>query len=273
MPQSRMCPEKIIEIRNATVFRGDTKVFMDLSLDIVQGQNTVILGPNGAGKTTLLKLLTREIYPVRNDGASVRILGKDKWDVWDLRSGIGIVSQDLQQNYAGTVCGIDVVLSGYYSSIGVYGHQSFDREKREHAKEIIERLGVATLRDHRFARMSTGEQRRFLLGRALVNAPHTLILDEPTTGLDLTATFHYLRLVRRLMREGKTIILVTHHIHEIPPEVTEIILLKGGKVLAQGAKHELLTDDRLTDLFDTPVKLVSDGGYYQALPGKEQDSP
>jgi iron complex transport system ATP-binding protein len=126
---------------------------------------------------------------------------------------------------------------------------------------------VAALHSRTFATMSTGEQRRFLLGRALINDPDTLLLDEPTSGLDLKACFQYLDFVRGLMRAGKTVILVTHHIHEIPPEVSRVVLLKDGAVMADGAKPEILTGANLSRLFDTPVELVRANGFYQAMPG------
>jgi iron complex transport system ATP-binding protein len=257
----------IIEIKNATVYRGPTRVFDNLSLEIPQGRHTVILGPNGAGKSTLLLLLSREIYPVQREGSYIRVFGQERWNVWDLRAHFGIVSHDLQQQYLGYVRGVNVILSGYYSSIDTWGHQAFSAEDRARATRIMDMLGVAALKDRAFEAMSTGEQRRFLLGRALVNDPDTLILDEPTGGLDLQACFQYLHLVRNLMRAGKTVILVTHHIHEIPPEMSRVVLLKGGTVIADGEKAEILTSANLSHLFDTPIELVQANGFYQALPG------
>jgi iron complex transport system ATP-binding protein len=261
-------PIKIIEIKSITVFRGDTQVFTDLSLDISQGCHTAILGPNGAGKSTLLKLLSGELYPVWREGSHVRLFGQERWNVWELRAKLGIVSHDLQHEYLGHVPGINVLLSGYYAIIDTYAHQQFSAADLERAGQIMDMLGVSSLKDRLFGEMSTGEQRRFLLGRALINDPSTLVLDEPTSGLDLYACFHYLEIVRRLMRQGKTVILVTHHIHEIPPEVSRVILLKRGEVIADGPKQELLTSEKLTNLFDTPVALVQANGFYQAMPGR-----
>lgn len=268
-----LSPEKIIEIKNATVYRGNTKVFESLSLEIKRGSNTAIIGPNGAGKTTLLKLLSRELYPVQRDGCYVRILGRDGWNVWDLRSQLGIVSHDLQHQYAGHARGLEVVLSGFYASIGTYSYQQFGPDQVQRAQQIMVTLGITELRDKLFATMSTGEQRRCLLGRALINEPHTLVLDEPTTSLDLKATFTYLKIIRKLMREGRTVVLITHHLHDIPPEVTQVILLKGGKVATTGEKQQVLTDDNLSHLFDTPIRLVTEDGYYHAIPADTSARP
>ncbi len=262
--------QKIIEIRNITAYRGHTRVFDNFSLEIAQGQHTVILGPNGAGKTTLLKLLTREIYPLDRDGSYVRMFGQERGNVWELRARLGIVSHDLQKDYAGHAKGIDVILSGYYASVDVWAHQQFSAQDKARAARVMEQLGIAALADKPYATLSTGEQRRFLLGRALVHGPEALILDEPTSGLDLKACFQYLDTVRSLMRGGKTVILVTHHIHEIPPEIERAVLLRQGRVMADGAKATVLTDANLSALFETPIKLVQANGFYQALPAVGQ---
>ncbi|MCG3113733.1 MAG: ATP-binding cassette domain-containing protein [Candidatus Manganitrophus sp. SB1] len=257
----------IIEIKNADIYQGANQVFSDLSLQIAAGCQTAILGPNGAGKSTLLKLLSGEIRAASHKG-SVRLFGREQWNLWEVRAQLGIVSHDLQRDYMLSVRGGEVILSGFYSSIGLYGHQAFNDAQRKRGEEVMERLGIAALQERRFAEMSAGEQRRFLLGRALVHDPGTLVLDEPTSGLDLRACFQYLDLVRDLIRRGKTILLVTHHLHEIPPEVERVILLKEGKVIADGKKGELLTGERMTELFDTPVRLAQANGWYQALPAR-----
>jgi iron complex transport system ATP-binding protein len=259
--------QNIIEIKHVTAYRGATRVFDDLSLDIAHGCHTAILGPNGAGKSTLLKLLSREIYPVHRPDSSIRLLGRERWNIFDLRAHFGIVSHDLQQEYLGYIRGLSVILSGLYSSMDTWDYQQFSAEDHERAYAIMERLGVAALHERTFGAMSTGEQRRFLLGRALINDPDTLLLDEPTSGLDLKACFHYLDLVRGLMRAGKTIILVTHHIHEIPPEIARVVLLKQGAVIADGDKSSILSSAQLSQLFDTPIELVRANGFYQAMPG------
>jgi len=178
------------------------------------------------------------------------------------------VSQDLQYNYAGHVLGFEVALSGYYASVGVWPHQGFSDEQRGRAREILDQLGVAHLAMKPFAQLSTGEQRRFLLARALIHDPDTLVLDEPTSGLDLRATFDYLATVRGLLQTGRTVILVTHHIHEIPPEIGRVVLLDHGRVVADGSKESVLTDARLSRLYATPVHVVAANGYYQAMPAE-----
>jgi iron complex transport system ATP-binding protein len=261
--------QNIIEITNVSVYRQQNEVFSDLSIAIPEGCNTAILGPNGAGKSTLLKLLSRELYPVQREGSSVRIYGQERWDVWALRAHFGLVSQDLQQQYMGNVRGLSIILSGYYSSNNIWDHQEFREADVERAYDIMHTLGITELKERLYSTLSTGEQRRFLLGRALVHDPDALVLDEPTSGLDVKACFQYLAIIRGLMQAGKTIVLVTHHIHEIPPEVSRVVLLKEGHIVADGEKSDICTDANLSMLFDTSVHLVEHNGYYQAMPGSE----
>jgi len=259
----------IIDIRNATVVRGDTRVFDHLSLAIRAGEHTALLGPNGAGKSTLLKLLSRELYPLASDDCRVRLFGQDRGNVWELRSHLGIVSADQQREYSGNAPGLHVVLSGFFSSVGVWQHQQYDHAQIERGHTLMTELGIAHLATRAFGTLSTGEQRRCLLARALIHDPDMLILDEPTSGLDLKAGFQYLGLVRNLMRAGKTVLLVTHHIHEIPPEISRVVLLRNGQIFADGPKHEVLNDRNLCTVFDTALHLVEHNGFYQILPSPD----
>lgn len=258
----------LIEIRNATIYRGDTRVFDELSLTIEQGQPTAILGPNGSGKTTLLRVINRELYPVHSDASVVRILGKETWNVWELREHIGIVSHDLHARYPDSTTGLGVVLSGYLASIGVHGSLAnrASNEQKSRALRIMDELGVKSFANTPLRKMSTGQQRRCLLARALVHDPHTLILDEPTAGLDLAAGFDYIGRIRKIAAAGKSIVLVTHLLNEIPPDIVRVVLLRKGKIIADGAKHEVLTEHNLRRTYDTEINVAKVGGYYVAFP-------
>ena len=257
----------IIDFQNVTVFQGRNKVLDDFSLTIDESQSTVILGPNGSGKTTLLKLLNRELYIVEEKNSSLKIFEKDRWNVDELRSNLGVVSQHLQYGYSSSAIGLYVVLSGFYSSDGIWQHQEFDKGKLDRAKEVMDLLSITHLKDREFSTMSTGEQRKFLLARSLVNDPAVLVFDEPTSGLDMSTCFQYLEIIRELISMGKKVILVTHHIHEIPPELTRVILLKEGRVIEDGNKDQILTNTNLTNLFDWPIRVIKENGYFQAIPG------
>ncbi len=261
--------DPLIEIHNATVYRGSNRVLDGFSLRIDQGESVAVLGPNGAGKSTVLKLLTRELYPVQDDDSYVRILGKERFRVSDLRAVLGLVSHDLQREYLEFVKGRDVVLSGFAGSVGLHGvDHEFSDDERQRCDAMMQELGIADLADRPLGRMSTGQQRRCLLARALVNRPNTLVLDEPTSGLDLTAAFSYLNTVRSLMREGVSVVLVTHHVNEIPPEVERVVLLDQGRVIADGAKDEVISQKSLEALYRVPLRLSTVHGFFVALPGE-----
>jgi iron complex transport system ATP-binding protein len=262
----------ILDIRHATVYRGDTCVFSDFSFMLRGGEHAAILGPNGAGKSTLLKLLSGEVHPMPLDDTRMALFGEEGWNVWDVRKQVGIVSHDLQRDYLICAEGLNVVLSGFYASNDTYAYQEFTEAQITRARELMQELDIASLAGRRFGHLSTGEQRRFLLGRALVHDPPVLVLDEPTSGLDLKACFQYLDLLRAQIQKGKTVLLVTHHLHEIPPEVERVVLLKEGKILADGSKSVLLTDDRISAAFDRPIMLVRANGWYQALPSRSSPS-
>ncbi len=259
---------KWLEIEHVTVYRGETEALVDVSFEIEAGVHTVLLGPNGAGKSTLLKLLSGELYPVPREGSRMRLFGQELWNVWEIRTQLGLVSHDLQAQYLGEAGGLAVVLSGFYASIGIYGHQRFTAEQTRRAEKIMAELGVEALRERPFAAMSAGEQRRCLLARALVHDPRMVVLDEPTSGLDIQATGRYLETVRGLMRRGKTVVLATHHLHEIPPEASRVVLMRRGRVVAEGPKDEMLTDRRLSSLFEIPLTVVQAHGWYQVVPGR-----
>lgn len=256
----------LLEIRNATVWRGSTRVFDRLNLAIGRQECVAIIGPNGAGKTTLLKTINRELYPVARDDAWIRILGRERWNVWELRHHIGIVSPDLQAEFLPNATVADAVLSGYFSSIGLFHQQKAQvtPTQTEHAESLIRSLGLGPLRDRAYRSLSTGEQRRCLLGRALVHEPDTLILDEPTSGLDMAAAFDFMRRIRDLVQLGRSLVLVTHHLNDIPPEVERVIVLKQGAIVADGPKATILNRALLSEVYGVDIRVTEVDGWFLA---------
>lgn len=261
-----MYPEKLIDIHNATVYRGNIKVFNGFSLSVEQGQSTAILGPNGSGKSTFLKLLSRELYPVVGDDSWVKILGQERVVLSELRQHVGLVSADLQQNFKPNSSALDVVISGFFGSIGLFHHQQITEQQSLRGQEVLADLGLTDLADRFFARMSTGQQRRCLLGRAMVCDPDHLILDEPTSGLDIQMSHQYLQTLSKLAQEGKTLLMATHHIHEIPPEIDRVVFIAEGKVVGDGSKKKMLTEKNLSKLFKIPLQVIEKNSLYQVYP-------
>jgi iron complex transport system ATP-binding protein len=253
----------LLEFRNVTVIKGEKNVLQSLSVTIHEGEHIAILGPNGAGKSSFIKTVNREYYPQLNDDVVFRIRNEEVWDVFAMRSFIGIVSNELQYTYTREVSGRDVILSGFFSSIGLFNHTVTPAmEKR--TDEILNFLEIGHLQDRPMTEMSSGEARRFLIGRALVHHPAALILDEPTNSLDLHALHTFRNLMRKIAQSGTGIILVTHNLHDIIPEITRIILMNDGKFVDDGKKEEMLTDKKIGRLFNVPVRVREEGGWYYA---------
>lgn len=259
-------PTPYLDIHKVQVYQADTCVFRDFSAQFWRGQNTCVLGPNGAGKTTLLKLLTRELYPLANDHSFVKIDGSETAVLTDLRKKIGFVSQDLQNRYDAHVLGRDVVMSGLFGAVGMHGHFVVTDEHRVLTQQMLTRFGLTELQDRRYWHLSTGQQRRFLLARALIHNPPILVLDEPTSGLDLKAAHQLLADLRQLAQSGTTLLLVTHHVQEIIPEIDRVLMLHAGEIFADGSKATLLNSNNLTILYKTPLTLVDNNGFYQVFP-------
>ena len=257
----------LLEIKNATVYRGEYRVFEQLNLTIEQGERVAILGPNGAGKSTLLKLLSREIYPVDNDDSFVKILGNKTVNVKDLRQQIGWVSHDFQAKYFPLTTGFDVVLSGLLGEIGhLYQHDVTDAQRQLTLATMTE-LNLLPLQDKMYHHLSSGQQRRLLLARALIHRPRHLILDEPTNALDLQGSFNLLQDISRLANNSNTaIVMATHHLQEVLPEIERVVFIQQGRIIADGDKLGLLTAANISELYGVKVQLREERGYYQVFP-------
>jgi iron complex transport system ATP-binding protein len=263
-------PAAVLELNEASVMRGGTLVIDRMSLTLHHGEHTAIIGPNGSGKSTLIQLLTGQVYPLaRPDGPPpVRVLGRDRWDLTELRSRLGIITSDLHMRFVGgssmgRVTGIEAVLAGFFSSEVLFFHHEVNATMRDRAEAALARVGALHLRDRKMNQMSTGEARRVIIARALVHDPAVLVLDEPTTGLDLVARDDFLAQLRRLTLEGATLIIVTHHVEEVIPEIERVVLLGNGRIVANGTPDETLTSDRLAEAFGASVSLTRGAAGYE----------
>jgi len=255
-------PPALLDLQHISVVRGQKAVLHDVTLQIKAGEHVAILGPNGSGKSTLIKVITRECYPLACTGSSLTILGRDSWNVFELRPLLGIVSNDLMSTCTRDITGLEAVLSGFFSSIGLQPYHHVTPAMRKKAREVLDLLEVPHLADRFMDELSSGEGRRILIGRALVHDPLALLLDEPSNSLDLHATLELRDLVRKLAQSGTGILLVTHHLPDIIPEIDRVILLKNGCIFADGVKQQLLTAERLSQLFELPLELARRDGYY-----------
>jgi len=262
----------LIDFRRLTVVRGERAVLRGLNLRVARGEHIAVLGPNGSGKSTLIKAITREIYPLADNGVRFQILGRDDWDVTELRSRFGIVELDLLQHLSHEVTlrqvtGREMVLSGFFNSLGLWPHLRITPAHERAVKRILAFLEASHLARRPVTEMSSGEQRRVLIGRALVHRPEALILDEPTNSLDPGAIREFRTLLRRLARAGRSLILVTHHVGDVIPEIERVILFRDGRIVADGPKARVLTSSALSRLFGTRLRVVRRGGSYGLSPG------
>jgi len=222
------------------------------------GEHVAILGPNGCGKSTLILTITCQIYPVVEPGMKVRIFGRERWDLTELRKHFGVVGTDLPGERTAVTRGIDAVVAGFFSASTLWPNLHVTDEMRERAAEALARMEATHLAEQLVGTMSAGEKRRILIARALVHRPKQLLLDEPSNALDLAAQRELRETLRRLAGEGTGLVLVTHHLGDILPEIERIILMRGGEIVGDGAREELLTEARLSELFHTPIRIGRD---------------
>ena len=259
----------ILELKDATVIRGGVRTLDALTLAVRSGEHTAIIGPNGSGKSSFIRLLTLEDYPLSADRgtSAVRLFGQSRWNIFELRSQLGIVSGELDASFAlqtrgGNVDALEAVVSGFFSSQGLFAHQEVTELMREEAREALKSIGALSLEGKVLTTMSAGEKRRVLIARALVRGPRALLLDEPTTGLDLVARHKFMGSIRGLARVGTTVILVTHHIEEIVPEIQRIVLLRKGRILCDGSPEVVLTNEQLSLAYGIQLAVERNGDYY-----------
>ena len=255
-------PPPLLSLKNVTVMRGDCAALRGVNLEIAAGEHVCILGPNGCGKSTLIKTITRECYPLAGDVGSISILGRELWNIFELRSSLGIVSPDLLTSCTTDATGRDVVLSGFFSSTRIFPHHRPEPQLVARAEAALEQLGIAHLADRSVAQMSSGEAKRTLIARALVHDPQTLLFDEPSNALDIGAQLQLRETMRELAQSELGILLVTHHVSEIIPEIERVVLLQEGRILADGSKSAILTEANLSRLFNANVRLGQHSGYF-----------
>ncbi len=248
------------------VARGERVVLHNVNLTIRAGEHVAILGPNGCGKSTLILAMTCQIYPIVRPGMTVRIFGRERWDLAELRRHFGVVAAGLMGaempgKRTAVTTGLDAVTAGFFSASTLWPNLYVTEEMRARAWEALERMEATRLAGQLVGAMSAGERRRILIARALVHRPRQLLLDEPSNELDLAAQRELRETLRRLTREGTGLVLVTHHLGDILPEIERIILMRGGRIVGDGPREELLTEARLSSLFHTPVRIGRDDGW------------
>ena len=268
-----------LELEHVNVARGDAMVLHDVNLRVEAGEHIAILGPNGCGKSTLIKTMTCELYPMVLEGTRVSIFGRERWDLTELKKRLGVVSPELPGRQTLRTSGRDAVLTGFFSSSTLWPNLVVTAAMRARAQEVLELVGATGIADKPVGEMSAGEQRRVMIGRALVGSGASaaadgraesgasnqmLLLDEPSNALDLAAQQDLREMLRRLAQQGTGILLITHHIADILPEIERVILMRAGRIVADGAKAKLLTADVLSELFGARLEVTERDGFFYA---------
>lgn len=261
----------LFDFRQLTVYRGERRALHGLDLQLRRGEHVAILGPNGCGKSTLIKTLTRELYPLADTpGYRFRLLGEEFTDITDFRRTLGVVALDQLQKLSyeiteRSVTGLELVLSGFFDSIGLWPHMRPSPVQRRRSHAVMQLLGITHLAHRPVKEMSSGEQRRCFLGRALVHDPAALLLDEPTTSLDPAAVSEFRRVLRTLCQRRKSVVLVTHNVADLVPGIDRVLLMREGQIVADGPPRLVLSSASLSKLFGAPLRLVRTRGHYDLL--------
>ena len=253
-----------IELVHVNVVRSGRPVLHDINLSIESGEHIALLGPNGCGKSTLLKTICCELYPLAEPTMRVSILGSERWDLTQLKQKLGVVQNEIPGRPMLNTTGRDAVLTGFFSSSTLWPNLIVTPQMQNRADDLIERIGATDLRQRLFGEMSAGQQKRILIGRALVNSADCLLLDEPSNALDIAAQRDLRDLTTTLAAHGTTILHITHHIADIIPAMKRVLLMQDGRIVADGAREALLTEPVLSDLFRTPVNLTERNGFVHA---------
>ena len=254
----------VIELAGVTVRRGQAVLLDDVSWEVEEDERWVVLGPNGAGKTTLLQVVAAQLHPTEGvAGILGEVLGTT--DVFDLRPRIGVSSAAVADRIPDEERVSDVVVTAAYGVLGRW-REEYDESDERRAEELLRALGVAHLAQRRFGTLSEGERKRVQIARALMTDPELMLLDEPAAGLDLGGREDLVSRLAVLAQdlEAPAMVLVTHHVEEIPPGFTHVLMLRAGRVVAQGPLVHTLTAENLSETFGLPLVVEQHGERWSA---------
>ncbi len=233
-----------LELENVSVKRDGKYILRSITMSIGKGENVAVIGPNGSGKTTLIKLLRGDIYPYYDEEnpAKMRIFGMERWNIFDIRGKMGVVSMDLQSRFRPDTTAFEVVCSGFFNSLDVFRDQDVTERMAVAVRDSAMMMGVEDILDRPIENLSLGEMRRILIARAMVTGPDLLVLDEPMTGLDIVMKSKFRAMFDILMERGVSIVMITHDLTDIPESMERIIMIRDGMLFCDGRKEDLLTD-------------------------------
>ena len=254
--------EELLHLHDVKV-RYDGRVVLDIDdFAVHEGESLAVLGANGSGKSTLIDLLTKDVLPPHHNTDVAHSQGGAHASPEDQDPTIGVVSTSLQERMMVHRTVFDIVLGGFFGSVGVPFHLAATDEQIDQAHKAISELGITGLSERDMLTLSTGQVRRALIARALIHAPKVLVFDEPCAGLDPEAVWNLRQALSSLANAGRTILLATHDVADVVPEINRVVLLKDAHIVADGPKEEVLTTQSLRRLFGVPITLMESDGHY-----------
>ncbi|MDR0309916.1 MAG: ATP-binding cassette domain-containing protein [Candidatus Methanoplasma sp.] len=255
---------RTLEMRDVSVIRNGKRILDSIDLCVEDGESAAVIGMNGSGKTTLMKLIRGDILPYYNEESPsvMRIFGEDNWNIFDVRSRMGVVSMDLQNQFGSGTLVREVIASGFFGSLDVFRNMKVTEEMLSKVENAALMMGIEDLLNREVEGLSVGELRRAMIARALVTEPRALVMDEPMTGLDIVMASKFRKMFDILIEAGVSLIIVTHDLADIPKSIGRVIMMKGGKIFADGKKEVLFTSETMSGLYDEPINVECVEGIY-----------
>jgi iron complex transport system ATP-binding protein len=247
--------------------RNGIMILNSLTMNIADGESVAIIGPNGSGKTSLMKMIKGDARPYRDENCETicRMFGEDRWNIFDLRNKMGVVSMDLQFRFKDTTSAGAVIMSGFFRTTDIYKDHVITDVMIDDMENAAERVGISDKLTRDIGKLSLGEKRRVLIARALVPRPKMLLLDEPMASLDIAVRTELRNVLDNLMENGVGIIMITHDLEDIPAGVQRVIMMKDGRIFDDGPKDKILTSEKVSSLFSSDIKVTEENGAYRMI--------
>ncbi|WP_269623003.1 ABC transporter ATP-binding protein [Prochlorococcus marinus] len=263
-----MIENEWLNVKNLVLYFKNKKILDQITFNLSIKQNTVIIGPNGSGKSTLIRTITKHIYPKYQIDSHIKIFGEDNINIWKLRTHIGFLITEIDSRIKNTTLVKDVILSGFQGTYGLVNYKLITAAHIKALNNLLCKMNLNGISDY-YSDLSDGQKRRVLIARAIVNKPKVLILDEPTSMLDIKCTYELLDSLSKLVKDGITLLYVTNNIQNIILETERVILIKKGKIIADGDPNKILTSKNLSYLYEYDLNVDFLNGFWRISPSKE----
>tara|TARA_Y100001968_G_scaffold232250_1_gene215044 strand:+ start:409 stop:1200 length:792 start_codon:yes stop_codon:yes gene_type:complete len=243
------------ECQSVEVWDHDHRIFENLTLKLNKNQYTMILGPNGAGKSAIVGLINRTLYPIFKNESFLKLFGKNNINIWDLRTKIGVITSEIEARFHKEEVVFDLVRTGLYNSLSMKQHKDINDNDLIKVNKVLEQSYLKDIKDYKFKILSDGQKRRVMIARALINDPEILVLDEPTSRLDIKSKLILLESLTNFSKKGTTILHITHDTDLVSEIVDRVILVKSGTIIGDGSPNIIMTSKNLSKLYDLDLKV------------------